>query len=137
MPLRLSACKAIPPPPLQSPCTDRNPPLPYDTCSRCYEVRCQSRSKVIDGYGNSFSRENCKAGDASVVLRTVDNCECLGASRPASVSCVDLHPGTDGTALIPNCPCAPQTRPLRVPWQRLQQQALVLRRQQRHPGHPF
>ncbi len=31
-----------------------------------------------DGYGNSFDRSDvCKAGSASVVVRTVDNCELL------------------------------------------------------------
>lgn len=44
---------------------------------RCYEVRCDLRSQVIDGYGNPYDRSSaCKAGSASVVVRTVDNCEC-------------------------------------------------------------
>ena len=39
-------------------------------------MRCKARSKVTDGYGNSFDRSGvCKAGDACVVVRTVDNCE--------------------------------------------------------------
>ncbi len=46
---------------------------------RCYEVRCDPRSQVIDGYRNPYDRSSaCKAGSASVVVRTVDNCEFSG-----------------------------------------------------------
>ena len=42
-------------------------------------MRCEPRSQVQDGYGNSFDRSGaCKAGSASVVVRTVDNCELTG-----------------------------------------------------------
>lgn len=150
----LLACKGVPRSPFATPtwsCTDPNlPPFPAAS-SRCYEVRCQPRSKVIDGYGNSFSREECKAGDASVVVRTVDNCECVGAGG------LPRKQGSCGKALPARlrkhsrrfwlCVCWPQgqclsrehhtypqpplstCRPVQLPRQRLQQQALVLRQQ--------
>ena len=56
----------------------RSDPLPAP-CRRCYEVRCDPRSQVKDGYGNSWDRSgDCKAGDATVVVRTVDACERAG-----------------------------------------------------------
>ena len=40
-------------------------------------MRCDPRSVVTDGYGNSFDRSGvCKHPGATVVVRTVDNCEC-------------------------------------------------------------
>ena len=51
-------------------------PNPTQPCRRCYEVRCDPRSVVTDGYGNSFDRSGvCKHPGATVVVRTVDNCE--------------------------------------------------------------
>lgn len=60
-------------PPTHSPSLPFTPPV---RCRRCYEVRCDPRSVVTDGYGNSFDRSGvCKHPGATVVVRTVDNCE--------------------------------------------------------------
>ncbi|KAL4440274.1 hypothetical protein ABPG75_003275 [Micractinium tetrahymenae] len=70
------------------------------SCGRCYEVRCDPRSKVIDGYGNPFDRSSaCKAGTASVVVRTVDNCPCNYPANPYSNKrwCCGDHSDTQGT----------------------------------------
>ncbi|KAL4856466.1 Expansin-A32 [Chlorella vulgaris] len=69
------------------------------SCGRCYEIRCEARS-VIDGYDNSFDRSGaCKAGDASVVVRTVDNCPCQYPSNAYSNKrwCCNDHSDTQGT----------------------------------------
>ncbi|KAL4422029.1 hypothetical protein ABPG77_005459 [Micractinium sp. CCAP 211/92] len=70
------------------------------SCGRCYEVRCDPRSQVIDGYGNPYDRSSaCKAGSASVVVRTVDNCPCNYPANPYSNKrwCCGDHADTQGT----------------------------------------
>ena len=108
-------------------------------CRRCYEVRCDPRSVVTDGYGNSFDRSGvCKHPGATVVVRTVDNCErgqsmqwcCSGCISQLGVQgstiaiCIDAQPTCTHRCLHVN-PLHPPCRPLQLPRQRLLQQALV------------
>ena len=59
-------------------CRNPAPPNPSPLPRRCYEVRCDPRASVADGYGNSFDRSRvCKHPGATVVVRTVDNCGCF------------------------------------------------------------
>lgn len=64
---RTGHCPRLQPPPIRPSCC-----LP-SLHRHCYEIRCEARSSVIDGFDRSGV---CKAGDASVVVRTVDNCKC-------------------------------------------------------------
>ncbi|PSC67673.1 U6 snRNA phosphodiesterase [Micractinium conductrix] len=69
------------------------------SCGRCYEVRCAPR-QVIDGYGNTYDRSGaCKAGAASIVVRTVDACPCQYPSNAYSNKrwCCGDHSDTQGT----------------------------------------
>jgi hypothetical protein len=46
---------------------------------QCYEVRCHPKI-LRDGYGNTLDRQSmCRDTSATVVVRTVDACELLGA----------------------------------------------------------
>ena len=110
----------LPPPP---------PPPPFPPCSRCYEVRCDPRGTLVDGYGNTMDRSSvCKAGEASVVVRTVDACEWCAAAQGAGqrhmrvqqqrqrLGCTDPWRAVSHCTPTPLSPC----RPLPVPRQRLQ-----------------
>ncbi|PRW39389.1 formate nitrite transporter [Chlorella sorokiniana] len=70
------------------------------SCGRCYEVKCDPRSVVTDGYGNSFDRSGvCKHPGATVVVRTVDNCPCNYPGNAYSNKrwCCGDNSGTQGT----------------------------------------
>ncbi|EFN56233.1 hypothetical protein CHLNCDRAFT_51898 [Chlorella variabilis] len=52
------------------------PLVPFHTCRRCYEVKCDPR-KFTDGYGAVLDRSTvCYNANASVVIQIVDACPC-------------------------------------------------------------